>query len=234
EATYGMAENWLGTLTSAGDKINKNALGISGFPLLFPNANQIPAGSYAATLLDGTTGWINNGVINLPPSLTWGSRIANQPPNYNVGTFGGAACGGCAAAPFVNINRTQDFVASVTRLMGRHTGKAGFYFTHSRKAQAAFGNPSGNVNFGNDTSNPFDTGFGYANAALGVFTTYTQSAAYLVPDWIYNNVEWYAQDNWKASDRLTLDLGVRFYWIEPQYDKLGITANFLPDKYDPS
>ncbi len=234
EATYGMAQNWLGTLTANGDKINKTALGLSGFPLLFPDANSIPAGSYAADLLGGTTGWIENGMINLPPSLSYGSRVANQPPNYNVGTFGGTACGGCAASPFVNVNRTQDFVASVTRLMGRHTGKVGFYFTHSRKAQAAFGNPSGRVDFGNDTSNPFDTGYGYANAALGIYTTYTQSAAYLVPDWIYNNVEWYVQDNWKASDRLTLDLGVRFYWIEPQHDKLELTANFLPDQFDPA
>jgi Carboxypeptidase regulatory-like domain len=231
EATYGMAENWLGTLTANGDKINKDALGLTNFPLLFPNAAQIPTGSYAADLLDGTTGWINNGKINLPPSFTYGSRVANQPPNYNVGTFGGAACGGCAASPFVNINRTQDFVASVTRLMGRHTGKAGFYFTHSRKAQSAFGNPEANVSFANDASNPFDTGFGYANAITGIYSTYTQSSAYLVPDWVYNNAEWYMQDNWKASNRLTLDLGLRFYWIQPQHDTLGITANFLPDKY---
>jgi len=234
EATYGMAENWLGTLTSNGDQINKNALGIAGFPLLFPNANQIPEGSYAADLLKGTTGWIENGMINLPPSLSFGSRIANQPPNYNVGTFGGAACGGCAASPFVNINRTQDFSTSVTKVMGRHTGKAGFYFTHSRKAQSAFGNPSGRVDFGNSTSNPFDSGFGYANALLGIYTTYTQSAAYLVPDWVYNNAEWYAQDNWRVNNRLTVDLGMRFYWIEPQYDKLQLTANFLPDKFDPA
>lgn len=234
EVTYGTAENWLGTLTSNGDRINKTALGLTGFPLLFPDANRIPAGSYAEQLLAGTTGWIVDGVINLPPSLSYGSRIANQPPNYNVGTFGGAACGGCAASPFVNTNKTQDVVASLTRLMGRHTAKVGFYMTHSRKAQAAFGNPSGRVSFANDANNPFDTGFGYANAILGIYQTYTQSAAYLVPDWIYNNVEWYAQDNWKVNDRLTVDLGMRFYWMEPQYDKLQQTANFLPDRFDPA
>ncbi len=30
-------------------------------------------------------------------------------------------------------------------------------------------------NFGNDTNNPIDSGFGYANAAMGVFTQYLQA-----------------------------------------------------------
>jgi hypothetical protein len=51
---------------------------------------------------------------------------------------------------------------------------------------------------------------------------------------VYNNLEWYLQDNWKVSDRVTLDYGMRFYWIQPQYDTDLQTANFLPDRYDPS
>ena len=74
---------------------------------------------------------------------------------------------------FLNINRTQDVAVSLTKVMGRHTMKAGFYNNHSYKAQntGAGGVPNlgfqGYVNFGNDTNNPLDTGFGYANAAIG-------------------------------------------------------------------
>ena len=58
---------------------------------------------------------------------------------------------------------------SFTKVTGRHTMKAGFYNNHSFKAQnvGAGGGLTfqGTVNFGNDTNNPLDTGFGYANAA---------------------------------------------------------------------
>ena len=61
----------------------------------------------------------------------------------------------------------------MTKVAGRHTLKAGFYNNHSFKAQntgaggVADLSFQGYVNFGNDTNNPLDTGFGYANAATG-------------------------------------------------------------------
>jgi hypothetical protein len=39
------------------------------------------------------------------------------------------------------------------------------------------------------------------------------------------------QDNWKVSDRLTLDYGVRFTRQQPQYDAFLQTSNFLPEKW---
>jgi hypothetical protein len=33
------------------------------------------------------------------------------------------------------------------------------------------------------------------------------------------NIEWYVQDNWRVNNRLTLDYGMRFSLIYPQYDK---------------
>ena len=60
---------------------------------------------------------------------------------------------------WLNINRTNDVSVSLTKVMGAHTIKAGFYNNHSFKAQntgaggianLAF---QGYVNFGNDTNN---------------------------------------------------------------------------------
>ena len=74
---------------------------------------------------------------------------------------------------FLNINRTQDFAVSLTKVWGAHTIKAGFYNNHSFKAQNTGAGGVANlgfqgyVNFGNDTNNALDTGFGYANAATG-------------------------------------------------------------------
>ncbi len=80
---------------------------------------------------------------------------------------------------WLNINRTQDFAVSLTKVMGRHTMKAGVYNNHCFKAQnTGVGPPlfQGDVSFANDTNNPLDTGYGFANAALGVFTRTTQAA----------------------------------------------------------
>ena len=58
----------------------------------------------------------------------------------------------------MNINRTQDFSISLTKVWERHTIKAGFYLNHSYKAQnlGAGGGASfqGNISFANDTGEP--------------------------------------------------------------------------------
>ena len=62
-----------------------------------------------------------------------------------------------------------------------------------------------------------------------MFNSYTQASKYALPEWRYNNFEWYAQDNWKPSSRLTLDYGLRFYYLTPQWDTTLQASNFLPD-----
>ena len=89
----------------------------------------------------------------------------------------------------------------------------------------------GYVNFGNDTNNALDTGFGFANAAIGVFTQYLQQSKLIEGSMIYNNTEFYLQDNWKVNSRLTLDYGVRFTRQQPQYDQFLQMSNFFPDQW---
>ena len=112
--------------------------------------------------------------------------------------------------------------------------KFGWFWQNSFKPQSSFANNNGQYNFVNDANNPVDTGFGFANAAIGVYNTFTQASDYVIGKYRYNNVEWYAQDNWKVTNRLTLDYGMRFYWIQPQYDQDLQTGNFLLDNYKAS
>jgi hypothetical protein len=153
--------------------------------------------------------------------------------------FNGGRVGGSAGffqtdrGPFTNENTTHDAIANLTKVWGAHTSKFGFYFQHSYKPQSIFASFNSQIDFIDDSNNPFDTGFGYANAVTGVFRTYTQASKYALPEWRYKNFEWYMQDNWKKK-KLTLDYGVRFYYLTPQADSTLQASNFLPDQYQPS
>src|SRR5438132_2625845 len=50
----------------------------------------------------------------------------------------------------------------------------------------------------------------------------------------YNNIEWYIQDNWKATPKLTLDYGLRLTRQQPQYDAFGQASNFFANKWSAS
>jgi hypothetical protein len=161
--------------------------------------------------------------IDAPPQFVFnGNRIANGP---NIGSNN---------APFYNFNTTRDWSVSLAKIAGAHNFKFGWFWQNSFKPQSSFANNNGQYNFVNDASNPFDTGFGFANAALGVYNTFNQASAYVIGKYRYNNIEWYAQDNWKVTSRLTLDYGMRFYWIQPQFDEDLQTGNFLPQRFNRS
>ena len=82
---------------------------------------------------------------------------------------------------------------------GRTPPRPACYYQHSNKPQSIFASFNSQINFVNDANNPFDTGFSYANAATGVFNTYTQANKFALPEWNYQNFEFYLQDNWKVA-----------------------------------
>jgi hypothetical protein len=212
------------------DRASLQATGLGGLPFLFPNATVLDPGYYAVKALNQLQPafWDGTRMAKLP-TFQWGGRIANA----------GGACSSTCAPPtlgfpgWFNINYTNDLAISLTKVMGRHTYKTGFYNTHSYKAEQTSNNAFGTINFQQDSvgTNPNDTSFGFSNAAIGTFSAFTQAQKYVETSSIYNNTEWYIQDNWKVHRRLTFDYGFRFVHQQAQYDTLGQASNFLPDKW---
>ncbi len=225
EGTYGRIMNELAGGNENGILTNpeSNRLqSLKDFPMLYPDAGVLPTGSYGYKMMELTKPAFWDGKsVNLPPVFSWGGRIGAAPPQQRY-------------PGWLNINRTQDVAISLTHIAGRHTIKGGYYLNHSYKAQNANVSWQGSVNFGNDTNNALDTGFGYANAALGVFTQYTQQSKFVEGSMLYNQTEFYVQDNWKVTSRLTLDYGMRFVNQQPQYDQFGQESNFFPGKWKAS
>ena len=183
---------------------------------------------------DGT--WTRSGLgVSALPLLYPSAVVDDYPPQFNLGgRFGTSPNIGSNNAPFDNFNTTYDFLANLTKVWGRHTSKLGAYVQKSFKDQSGFGANNGVINFSNDTANPFDTGYSAANAAIGVFNTFSQASVYPIGEYRYWNIEWYLQDNWKVNDRLTLDYGLRFYWVQPQHDEAGLTSNFAGELFNQS
>jgi hypothetical protein len=199
ELSVGRAHNSLDFIVR-NEELRRSAAGLSGMPLLFPDAVQ-----------------------------------DDYIPDFR---FNGGRAGGNAGfyqtdrGPFTNQNTTWDAIANLTKIWGSHSAKFGVYYQSSFKPQSVFASFNSQINFIDDANNPFDTGFPYANAATGVFNQYTQASKYALPEWRYKNIEWFLQDNWKTTRRLTLDYGVRFYYMTPQWDTTRQSSNFLPDAFD--
>ncbi|PWU08393.1 MAG: hypothetical protein C5B51_07875 [Terriglobia bacterium] len=199
------------------------------YPELFPDSLKILQGSYQDTVLKAMNApWYKNGVALLQPQYRWGSRIANAPPSI-------------AYPGFLDWNYTIDAALSLTKVWRTHTIKAGFQMQNSVKIQNLGTQTTGTlpiegvIDWGNNSNNPLDTGFGYANAALGLFNSYAQQGPKQMEGrFVYHNRDFYLQDNWKVSPKLTLDLGARFVHNGQQYDTRGQEANFFPELWKAS
>jgi hypothetical protein len=78
------------------------------------------------------------------------------------------------------------------------------------------GSFTGSLNFDVNANNPFDSKDPFSNTLLGNFQSYQEVNRRVDYDPINHVFEWYVQDNWKVSKRLTLDYGVRFTVDLPQ------------------
>ena len=65
-------------------------------------------------------------------------------------------------------------------------------------------------------------------------SAYQQAEKFVEGSMKYNNTEFYIQDNWKVSSKLTLDYGIRFTHQQPQYDQFLQMSNFFPDQWSAS
>jgi hypothetical protein len=151
------------------------------------------------------------------------------------GLTGAASVGFDGRFPMENTVKAWSFSDSFTKVFANHTLKAGIYFEIGDYLQSHHGsNFAGNFNFGRNALNPYDSNHPYATALLGYFQTYTEVNT-RVEYWPQNKVmEWYVQDKWKISRRLTLDYGVRFTYDIPAYLETNQGGNFDATVYSRS
>jgi len=125
-----------------------------------------------------------------------------------------------------------------TYVRKNHQMKFGFYYDDEHQNQphhAGSGNPGGLFNLdGANPNNPFNVGYSFAEALLGYFDTSVQVTNFVDDSNTAKALQWYAQDNWRVSRKLSLNYGVRFTYDIPQAITGGQGAILHFDKYDPS
>ena len=131
--------------------------------------------------------------------------------------------------PWVNAADSYQLRDDLSWTKGSHQIKMGAGWLNFRKLQplqvAAQGTFSFNGNF---------TGYDFADYLLGLASGYSEPALKDARQW--NSVSWngYIQDNWRASKRLTLNLGLRWDGMPHTAEINGQMSNFLPGLYDPT
>jgi hypothetical protein len=83
-------------------------------------------------------------------------------------------------------------------------------------------------------SRPGGTGLSIANAALGLFDTYSELGTRSYTPYRGNMFEFFVQDGWKVTQNLHLDLGLRYTVIQPYFSLWRNMSVFDVASYDPA
>ena len=170
------------------------------------------------------------------PGLTTGSQnFAFWAPGFSFG--GGSTVGQFSMSPqrpYTNYNDIYSFNDNVSVVRKAHSFKFGLAYERTGKVQqAGTGSYLGYYTFGSSSSMPMDTNNGYANALVGNFQNYAEGKR-VMGDYWFTNIEFYLQDSWRVSRRVTVEAGVRFYHMPSQENLNKNSAVFLQSAYDAS
>jgi hypothetical protein len=193
----------------------------------FPNVFEDPSKVDRSKVGYGYTGLFNNGVSQIPSFGNFGPSEAGL-----VFNPGGFEAGGASSGLYAN-KYMPSASDTLTKLFGTHTIKGGFFYEWIRNAQPANNNTNGEILV--SAGNTFSYGNEYADLLTGNITNgYTETNKNRINDIAYTTWEFFGQDSWKVTRKLTLEYGMRFSHFTPWIDRLGFGYSiFNPSQYQP-
>ncbi len=151
--------------------------------------------------------------------------------------------GGNDWLPTTEYSNVWDFIQNVAVTKGNHSMKFGGEFRTIKFPFFQFPFPNGELNFGqNETAVPLITKD--AGGKTGTFNTDTgdEIASFLLGSLNQGQISttnfvstqklgiaFYAQDDWKVTQKLTLNLGLRYELFSPIDERFGRQSNFIYD-----
>jgi hypothetical protein len=202
--------------------------------------------TYSASLLNETSFLFSGNTIHLSPVKGPGLTTFSQPSGWTATSFFPVAFNREARLPEVRLGGPYNTVWSpsyfpwknsyfgyeprddVSWTRGRHQFKFGFSWLHDVKNQELQANTNGTAIFGNSDFSKDS----YINFLLGDADSFTQLQFLAGKHWVNNNYGIYGNDNWHVTQRLTLNLGLRYDAMPHAFERYNQFANFVPGQYD--
>ena len=179
---------------------------------LQPNSNTDVAASFGMAGIPFGGSFPNNGGL----------------PRLGIGAI---AVGAPNSSPTVEGENVYQILDNVTRTIGNHSIRMGVNFQSIRFRTQQAASPRGAFTFnGQYTSNLNATNTGYP---LADFLTDQVYSTNLTQPSLARDVRWYraayVQDDWRATHALTVNLGLRYDFVQPYREESGGQENFVPN-----
>jgi len=175
--------------------------------------------------------------LNYPYIFPDGKLVPNRIPTVNMSPFSGLSGG---PYPSHSAGPIYDISDSFTWIKGNHTLKFGFLWERSgendndeinvQACPTCTNNQNGQFLFTDTRAG--GTGVAMANAALGLFDTYSEIGHRAYTIFRSNMYEGFAQDAWKTTTKLTVTFGLRYTVNVPYHAEWANMIVFDPRFYD--
>jgi carboxypeptidase family protein len=194
------------------------------FPFVQPN----PSAAYRTTLGYPYPKVFQTTSLNIPAYGSGG--------NFSFPDFSQASIFDNPPGKYAVRKEAPQFSDTLTKVWGAHTVKMGAFTQNSDNYQSTFStNQDGSLTFAGGqnrnlfTGNQLGSGNRVANFTMGILSGYSENNASPIADTAYQATAFFISDNWKASRRLTLEIGARVEHIGHWYDRQGVgMAVFYP------
>jgi hypothetical protein len=167
--------------------------------------------------------------------------LPNRIPTVNMSNFSTLSGG---PYPSHSAGPIYDASDSFTWIKSNHTIKFGFLWERSgendndeinvQACPTCTNNQNGQFSFTDNRGGAPTTGVAAANAALGLFDTYSEIGHRAYTIFRANMYESFAQDSWKFRQNLTINYGLRYTVVVPYHALWGNMILFDPTLYDSS
>jgi hypothetical protein len=185
---------------------------------------------------------VNPATLGLPNQSLFAGKSQDEIPGFTGGwaagiteigqqSFDGGIYG---KNTFGKTAKVPAYTDNFTKIVKTHSIKAGFYWDAQENLQSDSNGPP------NPYSGLFDVeNWGSSSTynmtldrLMGRNQAYTERSTVPVPDELWHEWSIWAQDSWKATPKMTINVGLRADHVGQWYDKLGGTQVWDPATYN--